>query len=357
MGKIASAQEAELLDCPMRDAPFSIDSPFLDVLLSERASAIVKQTIPRALDGLPPVFLRTEAPAFGAIMTVRALAPMAGITAEELDRIDRRLADVEVTDADRRARCQRYDNKAPDIDVPADGTRILVFEKINGFDHGPSVDAATSAIRELAAELGWFVAVTDKGGALTPEFLSMFDAVVWNNNSGDVLTLSQRAAFRDYIESGGAYIGLHGAGGDMVWFWDWYADALVGARFIGHPMNPQFQDARIDIEKTASGIGASLAPGWTMNDEWYSFARSPRAGGADVVATLDESTYELKGFGGQDLRMGDDHPIVWTRCVGKGRAVYSGVGHRAEVYAVPEYRRLLKESLQWAAEPTHAGCE
>jgi hypothetical protein len=45
---------------------------------------------------------------------------------------------------------------------------------------------------------------------------------------------------------------------------------LLGARFIGHPLAPQFQDARIVVEGQTS-IGRGLAPGWTMNDEWYSF--------------------------------------------------------------------------------------
>ncbi len=86
-----------------------------------------------------------------------------------------------------------------------------------------------------------------------------------------------------------------------------------------------------------------------MSEEWYSFRESPRASGARVIATLDESTYEPFGRGGQDLRMGADHPIVWTRCVGSGRALYTAIGHRPEVYHIPENLSLLRDSLAWAA--------
>ena len=40
-----------------------------------------------------------------------------------------------------------------------------------------------------------------------------------------------------------------------------------------------------------------------MNDEWYSFKTNPRANGAHVLATLDESTYS-PGEGSVNLRMG-----------------------------------------------------
>jgi type 1 glutamine amidotransferase len=133
-----------------------------------------------------------------------------------------------------------------------------------------------------------------------------------------------------------------------VYFWDWYADELIGARFIGHPRDPQFQDARIVVEATDSGVGRGLPEKWVLNDEWYSFKTSPRGEGTTVIATLDESSYQLVGHGGQDLRMGD-HPIAWTRCVGNGRSFYSAIGHRPEIYSEPTHLTLLEQGIVWAA--------
>ena len=86
-----------------------------------------------------------------------------------------------------------------------------------------------------------------------------------------------------------------------------------------------------------------------MSDEWYSFTSSPRAAGASVVATLDESSYVPSGIAGQDLRMGADHPIAWSRCVGDGRSFYSAIGHRPEAYADPRHRKLVEDAIVWAS--------
>jgi type 1 glutamine amidotransferase len=185
-----------------------------------------------------------------------------------------------------------------------------------------------------------------------PSVLRQFDVVIWNNVSGDVLTLSQRKAFRAYMQRGGGFVGVHGAGGDPAYFWNWYVDELIGARFIGHPDDPQFRDARITVADNTASIGVGLPREWTMNDEWYSFQKSPRAAGATVIASLDERSYSPGSgvFGGPPLAMGADHPIAWTRCVGKGRSFYSAIGHRPQTYTDTAHMHLLEQAIQWAAQ-------
>jgi uncharacterized protein len=95
-----------------------------------------------------------------------------------------------------------------------------------------------------------------------------------------------------------------------------------------------------------------------MNDEWYSFAKSARLNGANVIATLDENTYKpgTNRFGGPSLAMGDDHPIAWTRCVGKGRSFYSAIGHRPETYSDANYQKMLVDAVEWSANRKAKGC-
>jgi type 1 glutamine amidotransferase len=162
-----------------------------------------------------------------------------------------------------------------------------------------------------------------------------------------VLSLSQRRAFQSWMENGGAFIAVHGSAGDPAYFWDWYADKLVGARFQGHPMGPQFQDAKVVVD-ASHPVAKGLPAQWTMNDEWYSFRTNPRAVGAKVIATLDESTYSPMGMMNQNLRMGD-HPIAWTNCIGKGRMFYSAIGHRPETYSEPNHVKMLEAAIDWAA--------
>ncbi|MCX7864194.1 MAG: ThuA domain-containing protein, partial [Novosphingobium sp.] len=271
-----------------------------------------------------------------------------GMKPERIVQLDAELRQLPVTDADRVARCARYDNEVPKFDLPpGKPLRILLFEKINGFKDEPSVKAANAAIHAMAARKGWAIAATDKGGAINRRTLGQFDVVIWNNISGDVLTLSQRAALRRWIERGGGFVAMHGSAGDFVYWWDWYPDRLIGARFMGHPMNPQFQEARL-VTNTAHPLAAGLPAEWRMTDEWYSFRTNPRSVGANVLLTLDETTYKPEG-NGQNLRMGEDHPIAWTNCIGKGRMFYSAIGHRPETYTEPNHLRMLESAITWAA--------
>jgi uncharacterized protein len=344
------AQAKPMLDCPMRDAPFSVDGPFIDLMLSDKAKAAFETHMPGMLKNLPPIMAGTKAPSFGSIMTARKLA---GFSGQNLDmsKLDADLKALPVTDADKAARCERYDDDRPKFKLPKAKVRLLLFEKMTGFRDSPSVEAANAMFRAMAQRNGWALVVTEKGGAMHPSVLKQFDAVIWNNISGDVLTLTQRKAFKNYVEAGGGFVGVHGSAGDPVYFWDWYPDTLIGARFIGHPTDPQFQDAKVVIEGNPAGIGEGLAPGWTMNDEWYSFAKSARLNGGQVVATLDEKSYApgASRFGNQELSMGADHPIAWTRCVGKGKSFYSAIGHRPETYSDAKHQQLLQQAILWSA--------
>lgn len=343
-----AAQETEILDCPLRDTPYSVDLPLMDIMLSPLAVEIVNRHMNGVLDRIPPTFASTEAPSFSAILTLKEVVGMAGASREVLEPIAVELAKLPVTDADRAARCRRYDAEIPAVEVAPGKPRVLVFEKMTGFRDGPSVEAASDALTAMAERHGWAMVTTKLGGAMTPAFLQQFDAVIWNNVSGDVLTLTQRKAFEDYINGGGGYVGIHGSAGDYIYFWDWYVDTLIGARFIGHPMEPQFQDARINLESNATGIGDNLSQDWVLNDEWYSFRQSPRDNGATVIATLDEATYSPLGRGGQNLGMGLDHPIAWSRYIGDGRSFYSAIGHRPEVYSDVIHLQLLEQGIRWA---------
>jgi uncharacterized protein len=250
-----------------------------------------------------------------------------------------------------------YETTPPQL--PTDITRpaILVFSKTNGFRHKEAIPAANALFRQLARDNGWGIYQTENGAIFRPELLSRFDAVVFNNVSGDVFTAKQRAAFKAFLENGGGFVGVHGSGGDMDYDWKWYVDELIGAQFIGHTLFPQFQQATVQVEDKAHPATQGLPASWQRTEEWYSFARSARASGANVLITVDEKTYSPEGLFGSSLRMGADHPMVWTRCIGKGRVLYSAFGHRAEAYAEPQNKALLTNSVSWAMKLQGTECD
>jgi len=248
-----------------------------------------------------------------------------------------------------------YDATPPSL--PDDGSKagvsILLFTKTNGFRHHEAIEAGVPFFQELAKQRGWSIFHTENGAVHTPELLDRFDAVVWFQTSGDTLDESQKAALRGWIERGGGFVGVHGAGGDPSYEWEWYVEDLIGAQFVGHIMDPQFQEARVVVEDRTHPATADLPETFQHTEEWYSFAASPRERGVRVLLSIDESSYEqeigwLGLFTSNRLTMGD-HPVVWSHCPGKGRALYSALGHQPAAYQVPEHRALLEGAIAWAA--------
>lgn len=335
-------------DCPLATAPLSVDSPLSDALMHPDGPATLAAVAPDLVSGFTRNFGGGDLPpGFANILSVGSLLEVRTDGEKLRPELEAKLAALPITDAFIAARCARYDHDRPAL-PPADGRpQVLVFEKINGFRDNPSVDAARARLRAIAAERGWQIIFTESGGVMNPADLARFKVIVWNNVSGDALTVPQRAAFRAYLEQGGGYAGIHGAGGDPVWFWDWYADTLLGARFIGHPGRPQFQTATVSITDPDGTIGAGDAKSFALLEEWYSFDRNPMTGGAVAVATIDEKDYQQIGYRGESLSMGY-HPIAWRKAIGAGRMFYTAIGHRPENYDEPHAAALLAEGIAWA---------
>jgi type 1 glutamine amidotransferase len=245
-----------------------------------------------------------------------------------------------------------YDKVAPklaELKQPA----ILIFSKTNGFRDGNQIATANAALEKIAKEKGWASFTTENAAVFNAEQLAKFKAVVWNSTSGDVLTPDQRIAFKRWLEAGGGFVGLHGAGGDPTYKWKWYVDELIGAQFIGHTLSPQIQEGRLLVEDQTHPATRTLPKEWVRWEEWYSFDRSVRAKGYRVLITIDESSYspreKIPLLVDKDLRMGKDHPIVWTHCLGDGRAFYSALGHRAESYSEPKHLAMIAGAISWVA--------
>lgn len=223
---------------------------------------------------------------------------------------------------------------------------ILVYSRTSGWRHD-SIAASWAAIAEIAQARGWSVTFTEDPAWFDAERLGNFDAVVWALATGDTLSDGQKAAFRNFVESGGGFVGLHSAGDDSH-TWDWYARELIGARFIGHPLNPGVRSGTIHIEDDTHPATAGLPSPWYRSDEWYSFDASVR-GRFHVLAALDEGSYVQGNWtNGANLTMGDDHPVIWNRCVGAGRSFYSALGHTDESYAEHGVRNVIAGGISWS---------
>ena len=106
-------------------------------------------------------------------------------------------------------------------------------------------------------------------------------------------------------------------------------------------MSPHFQDADVLIADGSELTDHLPSPWRVQQEEWYAFDRNPRETGSTILLALDESSYDTEESVFPDPTMPGEHPIAWTHAVGDGVVVYSGIGHRAATYGLPEYREFL----------------
>ncbi|MEO9971109.1 MAG: ThuA domain-containing protein [Hyphomonadaceae bacterium] len=237
---------------------------------------------------------------------------------------------------------------------------ILVFSKTAGWRHNEGIAGADLFFAELAAEKNYGLFTTVNSAVFNADDLKRFEVVIFNNVTGNALADDEKAAFKTWMDEGGAWIGLHGSGDSSLEPWDWYQDNLAGTDFIGHIMAPQFQNARLEALAPDHSILDGVATDWEQTDEWYSFSKVPDIPGLILLVGLDETTYSptntVVQTWPQDLRMGPDaadHPVIWAACDSAlgYKAVYSALGHGFEAYRNPNYQTLLSNAFDWVSGP------
>jgi type 1 glutamine amidotransferase len=217
---------------------------------------------------------------------------------------------------------------------------VLVFSKTSGFRHG-SITNGIAMIQALGAANDFAVDTTEDAAEFSGANLAQYAVVVWLNTTGDVLNATQQTAFQTYVESGGAWVGIHSAT-DTEYGWPWYGTLIGGdAWFDSHPAD---QTATMDIEDQLHQSTGHWPPSVSRFEEWYNFQNNPRAS-VNVLVTVDESSYA----GGN---MGGDHPIAWNHAIGSGRAWYTALGHHSATYDDEDFRAHVLGGILWAAGTT-----
>ncbi|GAB3180004.1 ThuA domain-containing protein [Telluribacter humicola] len=214
---------------------------------------------------------------------------------------------------------------------------VLVFSKTAGFRH-QSIPTGRAALYQLGQKNNFRVDTTEDASVFTYDNLRKYKTIVFLSTTGDILNQEQQAAFEQYIQKGGGYVGIHAAA-DTEYEWPWY-NKLVGAYFLHHPKQ---QNAVVHVWNREHPTVRFLPERWKRFDEWYSYKSIQP--GIKVLATLDESTYE----GG---RNGRNHPFIWYHEYDGGRAFYTGGGHTNESYEEPLFMKHVLEGIKWTMKRT-----
>jgi type 1 glutamine amidotransferase len=230
--------------------------------------------------------------------------------------------------------------------------KALMYWQAGDFFHN-STHYVKRVWRTLAAKHNFVIDSSNAATAFTAANLRQYQCVIWINNTkpGNVLNPDQKAAWFEYIKTGG-YLGMHAAT-DAVGTWPEYIKQIGGELSVHSPTEPATMNVDTgDFARNHPIVKEGGLPS-TINfrEEWYSFRTNPRLDPeVKVLYTLDEKTFH------PGVVMGD-HPIVWVKEIAPGgRIVYMGMGHEDNVFK-PELdqgyafvEKIMLSSLLWAAK-------
>jgi len=214
---------------------------------------------------------------------------------------------------------------------PNDQKTILVFSKTNGFRHS-SIPTGVKCFEQLAADNSWNIIISEDSKILNKTALDSIDLIVFLNTTGNILDTFQKDNFRNYIEKGNPFLGIHAAS-DTEHEWPWYHE-LIGAYFESHP---ELQNAH--VYACANHLSTyKLDPNWNPFDEWYDFKEIKNH--IKPILKLDQDSY--KGS-----KLGENHPIAWTHSALGGEMIYLGMGHTEAIYSDQNFILILEQSVQF----------
>ena len=221
--------------------------------------------------------------------------------------------------------------------------KVLVVGSIDRY-HYPMVRASKPLFKKLAAENNFEIDLTTDLSALTEDNLAKYQVLIQLHQAPFELTPQQQYAIQQFISRGKGWIGLHAAGLTGTQFvkpgktyWQWYEQLMGNAIYSPHP---PLQQGTVLVEDRDHPVTRHLPRSFSIRDEWYEFAKSPRQN-VHVLATADESTYK-------PARPMGDHPIIWTN-PNYDRVLYIGIGHDTSICADTNFITLMKDAISWAA--------
>jgi type 1 glutamine amidotransferase len=239
--------------------------------------------------------------------------------------------------------------------------KILFFSKSSGYQHDmisyqhgqPS--PAEKILEELGKKNNIEFTFTKDGSLFTPENIAKYDAFCFYT-TGDLTTLGGdknppmskegKEAFLQAIRDGKGFVGIHSAtdtfhsGAKGV---DPYIK-MIGGEFITH--GSQQPAHQIVVDKNFPGMSA-VPDDFGPAEEWYSLKNfSP-----DLHVLLVQDTGSMHRQGPYNR---PNYPSTWAQQYGKGRAFYTSMGHRDDVWANPVFQQVLVGGLKWAVGDVQA---
>lgn len=218
----------------------------------------------------------------------------------------------------------------------ADKTKVLIVTGGHGFEEQPffKVFQDNPEITFTATTQRKSSEAYDRDDLLTYDVVVLYDMV-------QNITEAQKAKFLSLFEKGIGLVVMHHA---LVSYSEWPDfERIIGGKYLpkdekqdGKTIPKSDYQHDVDIPVTIIAKDHPITAGlkdFTIHDEIYiGFRVRPD------VTPLITTSHPKSG-----------KPLAWTRTEGKSRVVYLQLGHDHAAYNDPNYRRLVAQSIRWAA--------
>ncbi|HKB45806.1 MAG TPA: ThuA domain-containing protein [Chitinophagaceae bacterium] len=207
---------------------------------------------------------------------------------------------------------------------------IAFYTAKNDQAHISFVHEANKWFPAMAAKYHFTYDSTNNWDNLNAEFLSKYQVVVFLDTRPD--SSNQRAAFKQYMDNGGAWMGFHFAGFALTpsaypQNWDWYHNQFLGVgEYKGNTWRPT--SAVLKVEDRKHPVTKHLPKKFTSApSEWYSWKNDLRTNpDIKILLSIDSTSFPL-GTGPKlyEIWHSGYYPVVWTNK--NYKMIYMNMGH------------------------------
>jgi hypothetical protein len=171
---------------------------------------------------------------------------------------------------------------------------------------------------------------TNDWSNMSAAYLSGFDVVIFLDSRPDLL--SQREAFQQFMENGGAWMGFHFCAFALTpsaypQNWDWYHNTFLGSgEYKSNTWRPT--SAILKVEDKTHPATMQLPEKFTTSpNEWYRWEKDLRENpDIKILASIDSTSFPLgNGPKSNEIWHSGYYPVVWTNK--NYRMIYINMGH------------------------------
>ena len=196
--------------------------------------------------------------------------------------------------------------------------------------HISFVHEANRWFPQMAAKYRFTYEATTNWNQLNAAFLSQYQVVLFLDTRPEAST--QRKAYEEYMEQGGAWMGFHFAGfaltpSDYPQNWDWYQLQFLGSgEYLSNTWRPTSAVLRVEDPNHPATRNLPVTFKSAPN-EWYRWKNDLRANPAiKVLLSIDPTSFPLgTGPKPNEIWHSGDYPVMWTNR--KYKMIYINMGH------------------------------